>query len=133
MIYTVTFNPAIDYVVRLDAPLEVGQVNRACGEDCVLGGKGINVSKVVAALGGQTVACGLLGGAAGHVRVLHAHGHGRFSLSGGLGSHVAGRGLGGRAGLRGGRARGGRRGCQGFRFGGAGCERKSADQQRRGL
>ena len=42
MIYTVTFNPAIDYVVRLDAPLEVGQVNRACGEDCVLGGKGIN-------------------------------------------------------------------------------------------
>ena len=27
MIYTVTFNPAIDYVVRLDAPLEVGEVN----------------------------------------------------------------------------------------------------------
>ena len=36
MIYTVTFNPAIDYVVRLDAPLEVGEVNRAKGEDCVL-------------------------------------------------------------------------------------------------
>ena len=46
MIYTVTFNPAIDYVVRLDAPLEVGAVNRAQGEDCVLGGKGINVSGV---------------------------------------------------------------------------------------
>ena len=38
MIYTVTFNPAIDYVVRLDRPLEVGEVNRAAGEDCVLGG-----------------------------------------------------------------------------------------------
>ena len=36
MIYTVTFNPAIDYVVRLDTPLEVGEVNRAKGEDCVL-------------------------------------------------------------------------------------------------
>ena len=51
MIYTVTFNPAIDYVVRLDAPLEVGEVNRAQGEDCVLGGKGINVSGVLAQLG----------------------------------------------------------------------------------
>ena len=51
MIYTVTFNPAIDYVVRLDAPLEVGEVNRAKGEDCVLGGKGINVSGVLAQLG----------------------------------------------------------------------------------
>ena len=47
MIYTVTFNPAIDYVVRLDTPLEVGTVNRAKGEDCVLGGKGINVSGVL--------------------------------------------------------------------------------------
>ena len=37
MIYTVTFNPAIDYVVRLDRPLEVGEVNRAKGADCVLG------------------------------------------------------------------------------------------------
>ena len=44
MIYTVTFNPAIDYVVRLDRELQVGDVNRARGEDCVLGGKGINVS-----------------------------------------------------------------------------------------
>ena len=30
MIYTVTFNPAIDYVVRLDSPLEVGEVNLKC-------------------------------------------------------------------------------------------------------
>ncbi len=54
MIYTVTFNPAIDYVVRLDTPLEVGEVNRAKGEDCVLGGKGINVSGVLAELGCRT-------------------------------------------------------------------------------
>ena len=51
MIYTVTFNPAIDYVVRLDRELQVGDVNRARGEDCVLGGKGINVSGVLAQLG----------------------------------------------------------------------------------
>ena len=62
MIYTVTFNPAIDYVVRLDAPLEVGQVNRACGEDCVLGGKGINVSGVLAQLGCPSVALGFVAG-----------------------------------------------------------------------
>ena len=54
MIYTVTFNPAIDYVVRLDRELQVGDVNRARGEDCVLGGKGINVSGVLAQLGQHT-------------------------------------------------------------------------------
>lgn len=59
MIYTVTFNPAIDYVVRLDRPLEVGEVNRAAGEDCVLGGKGINVSGVLAQLGCESVASAL--------------------------------------------------------------------------
>lgn len=62
MIYTVTFNPAIDYVVRLDKTLEVGEVNRAVGEDCVLGGKGINVSGVLRELGCESVAAGLCGG-----------------------------------------------------------------------
>ena len=61
MIYTVTFNPAIDYVVRLDTPLEVGEVNRARGEDCVLGGKGINVSGVLAELGCPEHGAGLCG------------------------------------------------------------------------
>ena len=66
MIYTVTFNPAIDYVVRLDSPLEVGEVNRARGEDCVLGGKGINVSGVLRPSSGcQSVALGFVAGETG--------------------------------------------------------------------
>ena len=65
MIYTVTFNPAIDYVVRLDAPLEVGEMNRAGGEDCVLGGKGINVSGVLAQLDCPSVALGFVAGETG--------------------------------------------------------------------
>ena len=65
MIYTVTFNPAIDYVVRLDTPLEVGEVNRAKGEDCVLGGKGINVSGVLAELGCRNTALGFVAGETG--------------------------------------------------------------------
>ena len=65
MIYTVTFNPAIDYVVRLATPLEVGEVNRAAGEDCVLGGKGINVSGVLKELGCESVALGFVAGETG--------------------------------------------------------------------
>lgn len=65
MIYTVTFNPAIDYVVRLDTPLKVGAVNRAAGEDCVLGGKGINVSGVLAQLGCESTALGFVAGETG--------------------------------------------------------------------
>ena len=65
MIYTVTFNPAIDYVVRLGNPLQPGAVNRAAGEDCVLGGKGINVSGVLAQLGVESVALGFIAGETG--------------------------------------------------------------------
>lgn len=65
MIYTVTFNPAIDYVVRLGNPLKPGAVNRAAGEDCVLGGKGINVSGVLAQLGVESVALGFIAGETG--------------------------------------------------------------------
>lgn len=65
MIYTVTFNPAIDYVVRLAEPLQAGAVNRAAGEDCVLGGKGINVSGVLAQLGCPSVALGFVAGETG--------------------------------------------------------------------
>ena len=65
MIYTVTFNPAIDYAVRLGNPLQPGAVNRAAGEDCVLGGKGINVSGVLAQLGVESVALGFIAGETG--------------------------------------------------------------------
>lgn len=65
MIYTVTFNPAIDYVVRLDTPLQTGMVNRAAGEDCVLGGKGINVSGILAQLDCPSVALGFVAGETG--------------------------------------------------------------------
>ena len=55
MIYTVTFNPALDYVVRLPA-FEPGAVNRTESEDIQLGGKGINVSCVLGQLGFKSVA-----------------------------------------------------------------------------
>ena len=65
MIYTVTLNPAIDLVVRLDGPLQADAVNRAAGEEYVLGGKGINVSGVLAELGCPSVALGFVAGETG--------------------------------------------------------------------
>ena len=50
MIYTVTFNPAIDYVVRMDR-FNKGEVNRTQSEEIQFGGKGINVSTVLTNLG----------------------------------------------------------------------------------
>ncbi len=64
MIYTVTFNPALDYVVRMDA-LALGQVNRTASEDVQLGGKGINVSWVLRELGQENVALGFVAGFTG--------------------------------------------------------------------
>lgn len=64
MIYTVTFNPALDYVVRMDA-LALGQVNRTASEDVQLGGKGINVSWVLRELGHENVALGFVAGFTG--------------------------------------------------------------------
>lgn len=64
MIYTVTFNPALDYVVRLPA-FAPGEVNRTESEDIQLGGKGINVSCVLGQLGVQSVALGFVAGFTG--------------------------------------------------------------------
>ncbi len=64
MIYTVTFNPALDYAVYLDR-LEMGALNRTRGEELRCGGKGINVSIVLRNLGMDTVALGFLAGFTG--------------------------------------------------------------------
>lgn len=50
MIYTVTFNPSLDYVVALE-DLQVGKINRTKEEELFPGGKGINVSQVLWELG----------------------------------------------------------------------------------
>ncbi|MCI5952741.1 MAG: 1-phosphofructokinase [Anaerostipes sp.] len=64
MIYTVTFNPAIDYVVKVDH-LTLGMVNRTAQEDIYYGGKGINVSIVLKNLGIQSTALGFVAGFTG--------------------------------------------------------------------
>lgn len=64
MIYTVTFNPALDYVVRMDH-FRAGEVNRTASEELQLGGKGINVSTVLRNLGVENVALGFLAGFTG--------------------------------------------------------------------
>ena len=57
MIYTVTLNPSIDYIVRLDK-VEIGSVNRMDSDDKFAGGKGINVSRVLKRLGIPNTATG---------------------------------------------------------------------------
>ena len=64
MIYTVTFNPAIDYVVRVKE-FSLGQVNRSSREEIQFGGKGINVSVMLKHLGTESCALGFLAGFTG--------------------------------------------------------------------
>ena len=64
MIYTVTFNPAIDYVVHTDS-LSEGGVNRSEYETMFIGGKGINVSAVLAELGVRSIVLGFTAGFTG--------------------------------------------------------------------
>ncbi len=65
MIYTVTFNPAIDYVVHLPGSLELDAVNRTVQEEYLFGGKGINVSSVLRALDCENTALGFVAGPTG--------------------------------------------------------------------
>lgn len=64
MVYTVTFNPAVDYVVRTDE-MKVGKVNRTENESIYFGGKGINVSMVLQELGIPSKALGFVAGFTG--------------------------------------------------------------------
>ena len=64
MIYTVTMNPAIDYVMEVGA-LDSGGTNRSRGESYYPGGKGINVSVVLKSLGMESTALGFTAGFAG--------------------------------------------------------------------
>ena len=59
MIYTVTLNPSIDYVIKLEH-LNTGHVNRVNSENVYPGGKGINVSRILKTLGNDNVATGFV-------------------------------------------------------------------------
>ena len=64
MIYTVTLNPSIDFIVRLDH-LELGSVNRMTSDEKFAGGKGINVSRILQRLDVDNTATGFIGGFTG--------------------------------------------------------------------
>ncbi|MDE1548734.1 1-phosphofructokinase [Jeotgalibaca caeni] len=64
MIYTVTLNPSIDYIVRLDE-MNLGSVNRIQEDLKLPGGKGINVSRILKQLDIASTAIGYLGGFTG--------------------------------------------------------------------
>ncbi|MCI7814615.1 MAG: 1-phosphofructokinase family hexose kinase [Lachnospiraceae bacterium] len=75
MIVTVTMNPAVDRTVLLDH-LEKGGLNRILGKKTEAGGKGINVSKTIKALGLKSIATGLIGGKGGKMieKMMHDQG-----------------------------------------------------------
>ena len=64
MVYTVTFNPAVDYCIHIE-DMRMGKVNRSKGEEIYFGGKGINVSVVLKELGIRSKALGFVAGFTG--------------------------------------------------------------------
>lgn len=65
MIYTVTFNPSIDYIVSMEN-FSLGKTNRTTEEKMFPGGKGINVSTVLTNLGISNIALGFIAGFTGN-------------------------------------------------------------------
>jgi 1-phosphofructokinase len=64
MLYTVTFNPSLDYYVKVNN-IKGGIVNRTAAERLTVGGKGINVALQLKELGNQTVSLGFVAGFTG--------------------------------------------------------------------
>ena len=64
MIYTVTFNPSLDYIIRVEN-LRLGVINRTYYENILPGGKGINVSIVLKNMGHESCALGFMAGFTG--------------------------------------------------------------------
>ena len=64
MIYTITFNPSLDYYVQVNN-IKSGVVNRTTGERLAVGGKGVNVSLALKELGEDTLALGFVAGFTG--------------------------------------------------------------------
>ena len=64
VIYTVTFNPSLDYIVSVD-DFKLGMTNRTSSEQMLAGGKGINVSIVLKNLGLENTAYGFIAGFTG--------------------------------------------------------------------
>lgn len=75
MIYTVTFNPALDYVLNVEK-LSADDINRAKSEKIYYGGKGINVSAVLSQLDVPSIALGFVGGFSGNelIRLMNEDG-----------------------------------------------------------
>lgn len=64
MIYTVTFNPALDYIMHT-GEIKVGETNRSKSEEIYIGGKGINVSVILSELDTESTALGFVAGFTG--------------------------------------------------------------------
>ena len=65
MIYTVTLNPSLDYIVTVK-DFAIGKTNRTLTEEMLPGGKGINVSRILKRIDSDSTALGFLGGFTGN-------------------------------------------------------------------